>query len=184
MSDERSAIRPMAIKEEIVDGLDAAGDVVETGEGEQVIEQEIGMEERGAIGAESENPDMQERGELPAGDDEVLAPRAAQAPSLPSAREIEDHELYHCPARSWCEHCVRGQGKDSPHLQVQGIYADSSVVRVSMDYAFLTEDVKASEGQHQTSEAARTSLTILVMTETLCRSICGYARESKGSSEQ
>ena len=79
MSDERSAIRPMAIKEEIVDGLDAAGDVVETGEGEQVIEQEIGMEERGAIGAESENPDMQERGELPGGEDEVLAPRAAQA---------------------------------------------------------------------------------------------------------
>ena len=85
MSDERSAIRPMTIKEGNVEGLGAAGNVVETGEGEQVIEQEIGMEERGAIGAESENPDMQERGELPGGEDEVLAPRAAQAPSLPSA---------------------------------------------------------------------------------------------------
>ena len=77
MSDER--------EEDNVEGLDAAGDVVETGQGEQVIEQEIGMEERGAIGAESENPDMQERGELLGGEDEVLAPRAAQAPSLPSA---------------------------------------------------------------------------------------------------
>ena len=65
MSDERSAIRPMAIKEDHVEGLDAAGDVVETGDGEQVIKQEIGMDERGAIGAESENPEVQERGELP-----------------------------------------------------------------------------------------------------------------------
>ena len=79
------------IKEDDVDGLDAPGDVVETGEGEQVIEQEIGIEERGAVGAESENPEVRDHDELPRGEDEVLAPRAAQAPSLPSAREIEEH---------------------------------------------------------------------------------------------
>ena len=67
---------------------------------------------------------------------------------------------------------------------VPGEYADSFVVRVSRDYAFLTEHVNAVEGQHQTSEAAQTSLTILVMTETFCRSMWRYACESKGSSEQ
>ena len=101
MSDELSAIRPMAIKENNVAGLDAAGDVVETGEGEQVIEQEIRIEERGAVGAESENPELREHDELPMGEDEVLAPRAAQAPSFPSAREVDDNELYHCPAMAW-----------------------------------------------------------------------------------
>ena len=46
----------MMTKKDDVVGLDAAGDVVETGDGEQVIEQEIGIEERGAIGATSKNP--------------------------------------------------------------------------------------------------------------------------------
>ena len=107
MGDERDVIRPMMSKEDDVEGLDAVGDVVETGEGEQVMEQEIWMEERGAVGAQSENLEVQEHGELPRGEDEVLAPRAARAPSLPSAREIE-------------EHCVKWQEKDSTHLQVQG----------------------------------------------------------------
>ena len=67
MSDEQNAIRPLMIKEDDVDGLDAPGDVVETGEGEQVIEQEIGIEEWGAVGAESENPELREHDELPKG---------------------------------------------------------------------------------------------------------------------
>ena len=146
MSDEQNAISLMKTTEDDVEGLDAAGDVVQTGEGEQVIEQEIGIEERGAVGAESENPEVRDHDELPRGEDEVLAPRAASSPSLPSAREVENNELYHCPARSWCEHCVRGQGRDSPHLQVQGVYSDSSVVRVSMDYAFLTKESEGSRG--------------------------------------
>ena len=33
-------------------------------------------------------------------------------------------------------------------------------------------------------ERAKTSLTVLVMTETMCRSIWAYACESKGSGEQ
>ena len=30
---------------------------------------------------------------------------------LPSAEEVAEHELTHLPHRSWCSHCVRGNGK-------------------------------------------------------------------------
>ena len=64
---------------------------------------------------------------------ETQAPRVPRAPRTPSQQEIDDHEVAHCPFRSWCEHCVRGQAKDDPHRTVASEYADSSVVRVSMD---------------------------------------------------
>ena len=34
-------------------------------------------------------------------------------PKLPSAEEVAEHELTHLPYRSWCSHCVRGQGEDT-----------------------------------------------------------------------
>ena len=49
---------------------------------------------------------------------ETQAPRVPRAPRTPSQQEIDDHEVTHCPFRSWCEHCVRGQAKDDPHCAV------------------------------------------------------------------
>ena len=116
--------------------------------------------------------------ELPGGEDEAQAPRAARAPSQPSAKEVELHELTHCPPRTWCEHCVRGQMKDLPHRTATGEFSESSVTRVSMDYCYLTEDVKAAEDDHGTSETAKKSMTVLVMKETLCQSV-GVRRRVK-----
>ena len=45
---------------------------------------------------------------------EAQVPRAIKSPYKPSQREIDEHDITHCPPRSWCEHCVRGQSKDSP----------------------------------------------------------------------
>ena len=84
----------------------------------------------------------------------------------------------------WCDHCVKGQAKDRPHSVVKGMYADSSIVRVSMDYCFLSEDAESKDTEHETSETAKTVMTIMVMVETLCRSVWAYACESKGASEQ
>ena len=78
---------------------------------------------------------------------------------------------------------MKGQAKDSPHRTVSGSFADSDVVRVSMDYCFLTEDVVSKEGDHENSTKSRVSMTILVMAETLCRSIWAYAVSTKGASE-
>ena len=36
-------------------------------------------------------------------------------PVLASDALVEQHELTHLPFRSWCRHCVRAKGKESPH---------------------------------------------------------------------
>ena len=74
--------------------------------------------------------------------------------------------------------------KDLLHRTATGEFSESSVTRVSMDYCYLTEDVKAAEDDHGTSETAKKSMTVLVMKETLCQSVWAYACESKGGSEQ
>ena len=44
-------------------------------------------------------------------------PMFVQDPKLPSQREREEHQMTHLPYRSWCSHCVRGKGKEAPHLR-------------------------------------------------------------------
>ena len=55
-----------------------------------------------------------------------------------------------------------------------------------MDYAFLTEDVEASEGADGEGESTKAtgSMTIAVMQEGLCRSVWAYAVDSKGAKEE
>ena len=54
----------------------------------------------------------------------------------PSDAERRAHEIHHMPYRSWCEYCVRGRGKESPHLS-RYEQADDGIPVVQMDYAFL-----------------------------------------------
>ena len=68
---------------------------------------------------------------------------------------------------------MRGQAKDTKHILIEGVYADSTIARVSLDYCYLTEDVRSTEASNEKKEIAKTSLTVLVMMETMCRSVCG-----------
>ena len=43
------------------------------------------------------------------------APVKVADPKLPSAEEVETHNLTHLTYRSWCPHCVRGTGKTMDH---------------------------------------------------------------------
>ena len=117
------------------------------------------------------------------GEEEAQVPLAVKAPRLPSAREIEEHNLTHCPFRSWCPHCIKGQAKDDAHRVMQGDLAESDVVRVSMDYCFLTEGVSSEAIEHVESVSATISMTVLVMVETLCRSVWAYAVGQKGTAD-
>ena len=136
---------------------------------------------------ESQEVQGEEGEEVPASrmgpeeDLEMQTPRAVRAPHQPSQREIDDHDITHCPYRAWCEACVRGQAKDDCHLTITGMDADSSVTRVCIDYCFITEKVKAKEDDHIQEVKANVSMTILVMLETMCRSIWAYAVDHKGS---
>jgi hypothetical protein len=111
-----------------------------------------------------------DEGELrctPCGHEEGIAQRVARSPKRPSSKEVEDHELTHCPYRAWCEHCVKGQAKDDGHSTVKGELADSSVVRVILDYCFFQEGVTSKATEHEDATTAKTSLSVLVMLETL-----------------
>ena len=168
---------PHAEEVENVDGMDVT------------VSDEAGGSEKATESSGEDAVESQEvQGEMveasrtePEEDVEAQAPRAAKAPNKPSQREIDEHDLTHCPYRAWCEACVRGQAKDDCHMTITGPDAESSVTRVCIDYCFLTEKVKAQENEHTQEVKANVSMTILVMLETMCRSIWAYVVEHKGS---
>ena len=120
-------------------------------------------------------------------EEEAERPRGLRDPGMPSVAEIAEHDLTHIPARPWCKHCINGKGKDKHSLKLVGAYADNLVPRVRLDYCFLTENAETATAldPHGQAEAppAGPSQTVLVMQESLCRSVWAYAVEHKGSSE-
>ena len=60
--------------------------------------------------------------------DEAEQPISLRVPRRPSAQEVKDHELTHCPYRAWCEDCVRGQSKDAKHMNVHVELDESTVI--------------------------------------------------------
>ena len=143
-----------------------------------------GQEERDAQAAQDgDDQDVDEEGGA-----EAQQPRAAPDPGQPSAAMIAEHNLTHIPYRSWCECCVRGKDKRRPSRKLCGAYSNSDNARVRMDYAYLTENVEGTDEEEigdkgSSMQRAETSLTMLVMQESQCRSVWAYAVEHKGSRE-
>ena len=71
-----------------------------------------------------------------AGIAEAQPARPGIVPVLPSEAEVEQHELTHLPFRSWCRHCVRAKGKESPHHES----SPGGVSKFATDYMFMRED--------------------------------------------
>ena len=65
--------------------------------------------------------------------------QVAADPGQPTKAEKEIHEVTHFPFRPWCRACVLGRAKDAPSRKVKGLFAETVLPRVRMDYAFLTE---------------------------------------------
>ena len=102
---------------------------------------------------------------------EVERIKTVRSPTEPSKAEREEHNLHHCNYRSWCDACVRGQARDDAHGTITGELAESTIPRVTMDYAFLAEDHKTRTNEDGVKEKAKVSMTILVVIESLCRSV-------------
>ena len=67
--------------------------------------------------------------------------RGQHQPKKPSPREVAEHELNHIPYRDWCIHCVKGQGRQCPHITRGGEEEGKEIWTTwAMDYCFLTED--------------------------------------------
>ena len=112
---------------------------------------------------EVEGQEQEEDGHGGEDSGEVAASRTARQPRMPSDRDRREHELTHCPFRSWCEHCVRSQGAEYQHSTVVGPNAEEGVPRVIMDYCYFTEEARRKADEHVESVEAITSLTTLVM---------------------
>ena len=132
---------------------------------------------RDGAGAKASDPACEEC-------EEAQQPLSLKAPYRPTAKEIADHGLTHCPPRAWCDHCVRGQYKDRAHVGVGGQFADSAITRVNMDYCYVKEDIVTKSSEHVESSTARSSMTVLVMQESMCASVWTYAVEVKGSGDE
>ena len=68
------------------------------------------------------------------GGEEAVAPRVPPVPAKPTQADQDEHYATgHAAYRSWCEHCVKGRGRVSPHAVV----SERELPEVGVDYAFL-----------------------------------------------
>ena len=68
------------------------------------------------------------------GGEEAVAPREPPVPAKPTQAEQDEHYATgHAAYRSWCEHCVKGRGRASPHAVV----SEGELPEVGVDYAYL-----------------------------------------------
>ena len=86
----------------------------------------------------------------------------------PSDAERRAQEIHHMPCRSWCEFCVRGRGKESPHLS-RYEQADDGIPVVQVDYAFL----------HDTGDK-EAKVTFLTMVDNSSGQMVATAVQKKG----
>ena len=89
----------------------------------------------------------------------------------------------HWPYRPWCEDCVRGRAVGPNAKRVLADKKSSEVPRAHLDYAYLQEETIEEEEEMSIGTVVTASMTILVMIETLCRSVWTYAVHAKGTSQ-
>ena len=92
---------------------------------------EVAMKRRAIRPIESVEKEM-EAGE--SGGEEARKVKKIQDPKLPTAVEVEEHNLNHLPFRSWCHHCVRGRGREMDHAKVKG--GEHELDEFHLDYCF------------------------------------------------
>ena len=87
-----------------------------------------GVDEEGEITIEDE--------EVPPGERKV---KKMMNPLLPSAREVEEHNISHLPFRNWCPHCVKGRGREADHRRQPR--TEHGVDEFHLDYCFPGDEM-------------------------------------------
>ena len=82
--------------------------------------------------------------------EDVEVQRVMRNPKMPSAREVDEHETTHFPARDWCRACVYGRGisdrhrRQMPHPMDAAIPEEVMTPVLSLDFTFMgTTTVRA-----------------------------------------
>ena len=73
-------------------------------------------------------------------------PERRNDPRKPSEEEIKEHEVTHIPFRSWCRHCVKGQGVEEPCGRSDR--EDGRVPEVHLDFMFMGEEEGGEDVGH------------------------------------
>lgn len=85
---------------------------------------------------------------------------------------MEEHELTHCPYRSWCPICVESQGKEDPHYRATIEDIHNEAPTISMDYKELSEHAEA-----------KSQLTIVICRDNWTQDVAAMVVKAKGSIE-
>ena len=62
----------------------------------------------------------------------------APSPYAPSRQERAEHNVTHCPYRSWCPHCRAGKGKSTPHVKQKRQAKGDRLPMIGIDDAFMS----------------------------------------------
>ena len=79
-----------------------------------------------------------------------------KVPAIPSPAEVAEHELTHMPVKPWCEHCIRGRGRDEVHSKTD--HVDQVVPVIEMDYYYLTEKPEKPDRASASAAAANAAV--------------------------
>ena len=124
----------------------------------------MGSEDPGSLSEEKE--EETETGGEERGVVKMLDPRQ------PSEEERRTHNMTHLPYRNWCEHCVKGRGREADHKQLksQPEVGGRGLHELHFDYMFMGPEDKPRE-----------TLTILVVKERRTKMLTATAIPSKST---
>ena len=77
--------------------------------------------------------------------EQARSPELPRAPTLPSARQQELHEVTHQPFQPWCQACLMGRSRQSPHERKEedpkpdGPIDRKPVIQIDYCYTFTSE---------------------------------------------
>ena len=102
-------------------------------------------------------------------------PHVIRNPHAPSRQEVIEHNITHCPFRSWCPECVMGTSKCDPHVS-STTEGERSVPLVALDYAFMSDKSKKSELDEESKSQAK----ILACRDRISRCYAAFSVPHKG----
>ena len=95
-------------------------------------------------------------------DDLVRGAHEVPKPPMPTAEEVARHNLTHLPSATWCEHCVRGKGKEAAHFR----RPEKERAVAQMDFSYLKAD-----GSEAVEDPAEVVLTVVDCQTGLCHAM-------------
>ena len=113
-----------------------------------------------------------------AGAAEAQLAKPGIVPVLPRGAEVEQHVLTDLPFRSWCRHCVRAKGKESPHHES----SPGGVSKFPTDYMFMGEDARLRHASPLLVPSGEVSVSVVCsLSWSLCSQCVAHADRSESS---